>query len=188
MIHMYSCMHAQHNKYFFTASRLVTHTPHPHVPLKIQFLQVRAALLAREKHMDECAQLLQDHARANPKSALRVQLTLAQIQLSQGDRYVFSCLCGYIYIYIYRHIYYKEEMVIPISGIMHRHLKHCHHCGLHWACLGRLDWFLHTYMHAYHGPFVGKELSKYDNHRKGHQPCSVCLHQSLCTYAHIYIL
>ena len=49
--------------------------------------QVRAAVLAREKQMDECSQLLQDHARANPKTALRVQLTLAQIQLSQGDRY-----------------------------------------------------------------------------------------------------
>ena len=52
------------------------------------FAQVRAAVLAREKQMDECAQLLQDHARANPKSALRVQLTLAQIQLSQGERCV----------------------------------------------------------------------------------------------------
>eukprot|EP00960_Hanusia_phi_P044388 756611-Hanusia_phi.AAC.6 len=47
---------------------------------------VRAALLAREKKMEECTALLQKHAEANPKTALLVKLTLAQLQLSQGDR------------------------------------------------------------------------------------------------------
>mmetsp|Transcript_4692 Transcript_4692/g.11857 ORF Transcript_4692/g.11857 Transcript_4692/m.11857 type:complete len:677 (+) Transcript_4692:172-2202(+) len=47
---------------------------------------VRAAVLSRDKQTEESTRLLQDHARANPKTATRVQLTLAQIQLGQGDR------------------------------------------------------------------------------------------------------
>jgi len=47
---------------------------------------IRAALLAREKKMEECRGLLQEHAAANPKTATLVKLTLAQIQLSQGDK------------------------------------------------------------------------------------------------------
>jgi len=47
---------------------------------------VKAALLAREKRLDECSALLQQYATANPKTALRVKLTLAQLQLQQGEK------------------------------------------------------------------------------------------------------
>mmetsp|Transcript_43530 Transcript_43530/g.102268 ORF Transcript_43530/g.102268 Transcript_43530/m.102268 type:complete len:680 (-) Transcript_43530:72-2111(-) len=47
---------------------------------------IRAALLAREKKMEECTALLQEHAQANPRTATLVKLTLAQIQLTQGDK------------------------------------------------------------------------------------------------------
>jgi len=49
-------------------------------------LLVRAALLARDKRMEDCTALLQQHARENPKTATLVLLTLAQIQLSQGAK------------------------------------------------------------------------------------------------------
>lgn len=47
---------------------------------------VKAALLAREKRLDECSALLQQYATENPKTALRVKLTLAQLQLQQGEK------------------------------------------------------------------------------------------------------
>ena len=47
---------------------------------------VKAALLAKEKRLDECSALLQEYANANPTTALRVKLTLAQLQLQQGDK------------------------------------------------------------------------------------------------------
>jgi predicted Zn-dependent protease len=47
---------------------------------------VKAALLAREKRLDECSALLQQYATENPTTALRVKLTLAQLQLQQGEK------------------------------------------------------------------------------------------------------
>lgn len=47
---------------------------------------VRAAMLAREKKLDEATSLLMEQANANPKTATRVKLTLAQIQLQGGER------------------------------------------------------------------------------------------------------
>lgn len=47
---------------------------------------VKAALMAREKRLDECSALLQQYATENPKTALRVKLTLAQLQLQQGEK------------------------------------------------------------------------------------------------------
>jgi tetratricopeptide (TPR) repeat protein len=47
---------------------------------------VKAALMAREKRLDECSALLQQYATQNPKTALRVKLTLAQLQLQQGEK------------------------------------------------------------------------------------------------------
>jgi signal recognition particle subunit SRP72 len=47
---------------------------------------VRAALLARERRMEECRALLQAHAAEHPKTAALVQLTLAQLQVNEGDR------------------------------------------------------------------------------------------------------
>lgn len=47
---------------------------------------VKAALLAREKRLDECSALLQRYATENPTTALRVKLTLAQLQLQQGEK------------------------------------------------------------------------------------------------------
>ena len=47
---------------------------------------VKAALMAKEKRMEECSTLLQEYATANPTTALRVKLTLAQLQLQQGDK------------------------------------------------------------------------------------------------------
>ena len=47
---------------------------------------VRAALLARERRMEECRALLQAHAAEHPRTAALVKLTLAQLQVNEGDR------------------------------------------------------------------------------------------------------
>jgi signal recognition particle subunit SRP72 len=47
---------------------------------------VRAALLARERRMEECRSLLQAHAAEHPKTAALVKMTLAQLQVNDGDR------------------------------------------------------------------------------------------------------